>query len=176
MRRTEKRMKIAVIGYSGSGKSVLTKALGEKYGIPVLHLDRVHWLSDWRERSPEEEAETVVRFMDENPDWVIDGNYAGLSFERRMEEADRIIFLNFNRFSCLLRAFRRYRENRGKSRDSMAEGCLEKMDGEFVRWILWEGRKKKRRARYRAVAERYPEKSVVVKNQKELDRLGRETL
>ena len=34
-------MKIAVIGYCGAGKSTLARALGERYGIPVLHFDRV---------------------------------------------------------------------------------------------------------------------------------------
>ena len=44
-------MKIAVIGYSGSGKSTLAKFLGEKYDIPVLHFDRIHWLPGWNERT-----------------------------------------------------------------------------------------------------------------------------
>lgn len=47
-------MKIAILGYSGSGKSTLARRLGEQYGIPVLHLDRVQFLPGWRERDPEE--------------------------------------------------------------------------------------------------------------------------
>lgn len=49
-------MKIAVIGFSGGGKSTLARRLGELYGVEVLHLDTVHHLSGWRsgpERSPE---------------------------------------------------------------------------------------------------------------------------
>ena len=37
-------MKIAILGTSGSGKSTLAKRLGERYGLPVLHMDTVHFL------------------------------------------------------------------------------------------------------------------------------------
>lgn len=47
-------MRIAVIGYSGSGKSTLAARLGAAYGVPVLHLDSVHWLPGWVERPREE--------------------------------------------------------------------------------------------------------------------------
>ena len=164
-------MKIAVIGYSGSGKSTLANALGEYYGAEVLHLDCVHWLAGWRERPRAEETEIVARFLDEKESWVIDGNYWSLSFERRLEEADLVVVMQFNRVSCLLRALRRYRRYRGKSRDSMTEGCDEKIDFEFVRWLLWDGRKKRHRARYREAPEKYPEKTVVVKNQRQIDAL-----
>lgn len=53
-------MKIAILGTSGSGKSTLAKRLGETYGLPVLHMDTVHFLPGWVER-PFEEEETIVR-------------------------------------------------------------------------------------------------------------------
>ena len=43
-------MKIAILGTSGSGKSTLAKRLGERYGLPVLHMDTVHFLPGWVER------------------------------------------------------------------------------------------------------------------------------
>jgi hypothetical protein len=51
----------------------------------------------------------------------------------------------------------------------MAEGCNEKYDLAFMKWILWEGRSKEAKERYRWVAANYREKSVVIKNQKQLD-------
>ena len=89
-------MKIAVIGYSGSGKSPLPRRLGRRFKLPVLFLDQVHWLPGWKEQEPREEAFQVEAFMDDHDSWVIDGNYSRLSFQRRMEEADHIIFMNFN--------------------------------------------------------------------------------
>lgn len=162
-------MKIAIIGYSGSGKSTLAQSLGAHYGAQVLHLDSVYWLANWRERDEAECRRIVSDFLDAHDAWVVDGNYLKLCCDRRMEEADQIVILLFNRFVCLHRACRRYRRYRGQSRPDMAEGCAEKLDAEFARWILFDGRTGKRRARYRELAAQYADKAVVLKNQRELD-------
>ena len=153
-------MKIAVIGYSGAGKSTLARALAEGLGLPLLHLDQVHFLPGWAERDPEEARALTAAFL-ERESWVIDGNYAGLLQERRMEEADRIVFLDVCRGRCLLQALGRYWKHRGTVRDSAAPGCVEKLDGEFVRWLLWEGRSRERREAYEALARRYGDKTTV---------------
>ena len=67
-----------------------------------------------------------------------------LFYERRMEEADIIILLLFNRFSCLYRAYCRYIRYKNTTRPDMAEGCKEKFDLDG-------------------------DKAVVIKNQKQLD-------
>ena len=163
-------MKIMITGYSGSGKSTLCRKLHERYHVPELHLDMVQFLPNWEVRAEAEKQEIVRAFLDDHPDgWVIDGNYSGLSYERRCSEADVIIQMLFGRLECLFRCARRYRMYQGKSRPDMAEGCNEKLDGEFVRWILWESRSPKIRARYRLVREQYPEKVVVIRNQRQLN-------
>ena len=161
-------MKIAVLGYSGSGKSTLGKYLGQVYGIPVLYLDTVQFLPNWQERDRGEAIEMVAQFMNQDS-WVIDGNYTGFLQRERLEQADKIIFLNFHRVACLRRAYRRYRQNRGTSRESMANGCAEKLDAQFIWWILYAGRTAARRRHYHQVAEQYRDKTVVIKNQRELD-------
>jgi adenylate kinase family enzyme len=92
-----------------------------------------------------------------------------LFYERRMEEADIIILLLFNRFSCLYRAYCRYIRYKNTTRPDMAEGCKEKFDLEFVKWILWDGRRKKKKERYKGLVSQYGDKAVVIKNQKQLD-------
>jgi len=82
----------------------------------------------------------MVRAFLELPGWVIDGNYTGFLYGRRMEEADRIIFLDLPRRVCFYQAWRRCRANRGRVRESMAPGCEEKFDAEFILWLLWDGR------------------------------------
>ena len=94
-------MKIVILGYSGSGKSTLARNLSEKYNIPVLHFDTVQFLPNWEIRVQEEKERMTKDFLDANDAWVIDGNYSKLSYQRRMEEADVIIMLLFNRFSSL---------------------------------------------------------------------------
>lgn len=161
-------MKIAVIGYSGSGKSTLAALLGERYGLPVLYLDRVRFLPGWQER-PEAEALEIVRAFMRGPDWVIDGNYRGFDQAERLAQADRIVFLSFAPLACLARAVRRYRAFRGRARASMADGCDEKLDAEFVRWVLFGGRTGEKRARYREICRRYADKTVILHNQRQLD-------
>lgn len=163
--------KTAVVGYSGSGKSSLARALADKYRVPLLHLDRVFWLPEWHERARSESQELIGEFMDTHSQWVIDGNYQHPEYHyaRRMAEADRIILLEFNRAACLSRAVRRWGKYHGKCRGSIGEGCPEKIDAEFVKWILRDGRTVQYQARYGALKKRYADKITVISSQRELD-------
>lgn len=162
-------MKIAVIGYSGAGKSTLARALGERYGIPVLHMDQVYWAPGWQERDRTEARHMVHEFM-EQTEWVIDGNYTKFEYQRRLDEADTIVFLNFSRLACFFRAWMRFAHYRGHTRLDMSEGCPEKLDLEFMWWILWKGRTKSKREGYWSILAQYPNKTVVLKSQKDIDR------
>lgn len=160
-------MKIAVIGYSGSGKSTLAKKLGEMYHCPVLHLDRINFEPGWKTRDREEGKKLVEAFMEQDS-WIIDGNYGEFLQERRLEEADRIIFMNFPRAVSFYQAFHRYLTSGNQTRDSMAEGCQEKFDFEFMAWILYEGRTKKRRDHYKEICEQYKDKVTVCRNRRDV--------
>ena len=162
-------MKIAIIGYSGSGKSTLARGLADKYSLPCLHLDSVHHLPGWEERSREESREIVGEFLATHDSWVIDGNYSKLHYEERLAQANQIIMLLFGRFNCLMRVRRRYRKFRNTVRPDMAQGCEEKLDWEFVRWILKDGRGQAAKSRYQWVKEKYPGKITEIKNQRQLD-------
>ncbi|MGM9683836.1 MAG: DNA topology modulation protein [Eubacteriales bacterium] len=161
-------VKIAVIGYSGSGKSTLAALLANKYSIPLLHLDTVQFRENWQERDFDEALETVTRFMQQD-DWIIDGNYAKFLRDERLMKADRIIFMDFSRLSCLHRVIKRYRTYKNRTRESMAPGCPEKLDVEFVTWVLFGGRKKKYRLSYKNILKKYGYKTTVIKNQRQLD-------
>lgn len=161
-------MKIAILGHSGSGKSTLAKALAQHYNIPVLYLDTVQFLPGWQMRERAEAKRLVAEFM-QNDDWVIDGNYQSLLQKERLQAADWVVLLQFNRFLCFWRAYRRYLKNCNVSRESMADGCTEKFDREFAWWILHKGRNKKYRRHYKQVSETYKHKLVRIKNQKQLD-------
>lgn len=162
-------MKIAILGYSGSGKSTLAKYLSGAYGIPLLYLDRVNFQADWQERDTEEARQIVRTFM-EQPDWVIDGNYNRFYRQERLEQADRIVLMLFNRFSTLHRIIRRNQEFRNRSRESMADGCAEKLDFEFLYWILLRGRTPSKILDYRRLIREYSGKVTVIRNQRQLDR------
>lgn len=162
-------MKVAVIGYSGAGKSTLAQALGTRLDCPVLHLDTVQFTPGWQERDRAEARAMVAAFMAQ-PGWIIDGNYHAFCHEQRMDEADVIIFLNFPRLICFYRALKRYHQYKGRTRASMAAGCPEKFDGEFIRWLLWEGRTKSRRESYREILRCYPHKTIVCRSRRAVRR------
>ncbi|MTB63987.1 DNA topology modulation protein [Streptococcus sp. zg-86] len=161
-------MKIVIIGYSASGKSTLASYLGKHYKIPCLHLDKLRFLPNWQER-PDEDMRNQLQTFLENDSWVIEGNYSSFCYQERLEEADQIILMTFSRWTCLLRAIKRYITYRGKVRDSMAEGCTEKLDWAFIRWILKDGRSQKAQIRYQTISQTYTDKVTILHNQRELD-------
>ena len=162
-------MKIAIIGYSGSGKSTLAKRLASELGIAPLYLDCVHFLPNWVERE-EEAAREIVRVEMAKPNWVIDGNYTHMLRDQRLQEADEIIWLRYPRLICLYRALKRNRAFRGQARESMTDGCIERMDWEFAWWKLYKGRTRAVVKRYQAVVARYPQKTAVIRSDRALER------
>lgn len=160
-------MKICVIGHSGAGKSTLAHTLGEKYGVPVLHLDATFWYGDWQNRSRAEQSVIVNNFMQENDGWVIDGNYFHICLNR-FEECDAVYFLNFNRFFCFKEALKRYKKYKGTVRPDCP--CYEKFDFEFAKWILLDGRSKKKKAQIKNILSICNGKSLTFKTRKDLNR------
>lgn len=161
-------MKIAILGYSGSGKSTLARKLADFYSIPVLFLDTVQFLPNWVERDKYAGRSMVSAFM-KNASWVIDGNYSEFLQQERLEQADSIFLLIFPRTVCLFRAVKRYFQNKNTNRESMADGCKEKLDWEFIWWILYEGRTRERRAHFRQIAKIHKSKAQIFKNQRQVD-------
>lgn len=162
-------MKIAMLGYSGSGKSTTAALLAEKYSIPVLFLDTVQFMENWQERPLEDSKRIVADFMASNSSWIIDGNYKAFLQNERLEQADMIVFFSFNRFTCFCRAFGRFMKYKGKTRPSMATGCNEKFDMEFARWILWDGRTEQKKKAYSDMCKKYSDKVIIIRNQKQLN-------
>ena len=162
-------MKIVIIGYSGSGKSTLAGALSRYYSIPKLHMDTLQFQPGWIDSDRDTMEGEMRQFLSDHKAWVIDGNYSWCCYEERMEQADQILFLNFSRWNCLFRAWKRYCRYKGRVRESMAAGCPERFDWEFIRWILWDGRQARQVTCYRTVNQTYPDKFISLKNQKELD-------
>lgn len=55
----------------------------------------------------------------------------------------------------------------------MGEGCNEKLDREFIGWVLHGQRTRKAKERYAQVYAQYGDKVIVVKNQRKLDECQR---
>lgn len=157
-----------IIGYSGAGKSTLAETLGKYYDVPVLHLDRINFLPGWVQRPAEDRDADHKTFLENNKQWVIDGDYSASLFTERLELADRIIILAYSRWACLKNVILRYRKFKNKIRSSVSDGCIEKLDWEFIRWVLRDGRKKTRNKRYQNIINDYPDKTFLFRNRKQL--------
>lgn len=133
--------RVAIIGSGGAGKSTLARALSERTGLPVVHLDRLYWRPGWVATPHEAWAEQQRDLLTQEA-WIIDGNY-GSTLDGRLRAADTVVFLDTPRLVCLWRALKRRLRYTGRSRPDMREGCPERLTGEFLRWI-WEYPKRQR--------------------------------
>lgn len=66
--------------------------------------------------------------------WIIDGHYFS-TMEMRLERADIIFCFKIGRINCILGVIKRFIFNFGKTRPDMGEGCNEKIDWEFIKYI-----------------------------------------
>ena len=123
--------RIAVVGSGGAGKSTFAAELGRRTGLPVIHLDRHFWKPGWVE-TPREEWRTLQGSLLAGDAWIVDGNYGG-TLDVRLARADTVIVLALSRWRCVVRALRRTLPHRGRA--LQAEGCPERLDPAFLRWI-----------------------------------------
>ncbi len=57
-----------------------------------------------------------------------------------------------------LSSFQTLSKYRNRTRESMAPGCPEKFDWEFICWVLWKGRCQTALARYKKIRQTFPQK------------------
>ena len=125
--------RIMVIGSPGSGKSTFSRDLAQITFIPLIHLDKEFWNNGWIETPREEWVKKQKRLI-AGDEWIIDGNYGG-TMDIRLEKADIVICFKLSRTVCLLSYFKRVITNISKVRPDMPEGCPEKFDFEFMKYI-----------------------------------------
>ena len=125
--------RVLVLGSGGSGKSTLARGLGDRLGLPVIHLDIHYWSFGWKP-TPELEWNQRVSRLAAQDAWVMDGNFSG-SLPLRLSRCDAIVFLDLPRSVCLRSVLWRWLRYRQRARPDMPEGCPEKLDLEFLRWV-----------------------------------------
>ena len=140
--------RVVIIGCGGSGKSTLARAMGEKTGLPVVHLDQIFWSpGNWQHLEKDEFDRRLVLEL-EKSQWILDGNF-DRTMEMRLEKCDTAIWLDFSRFTCIRGWLKRVITNWGRTREDMGPNCNEWLDPEFLKW-LWNFNKNNRQ-RYREI-------------------------
>ena len=159
--------RIVVMGPPGSGKSTLARQHGERYGLPVLHMDQAFWQSGWIE-TPADRFRSEVERMAGLPAWVIDSNYVA-TIKPRLAAADLVIYLDVPSWLSMLRLLRRIFVSYGRVRADAAPGCAERFDLAFLRFA-WSWNRV-RRARNLALVESFPGCKLVLRTRAERRRL-----
>lgn len=149
--------RVMIIGQPGSGKSTLARAVGERTGLPVVHVDHIHWMSGWVERPKSEKIALAI--AEQNRDvWIFEGGL-GATKEHRLERCDTLINLDFPLWLRAWRVFKRTFIHYGKTRPDLPYGCPEQFSYEFWKWI-WDTSRKNREANVRWMAKAGPDVAV----------------
>jgi len=118
----KKKLKIAIIGNAGAGKSTLAVKISEKISIPVFHLDKILWKPNWV-RTPEDEFVEKHDEILQKESWIIDGVAYKSTYERRFENADVIIYLDSSPEKCFENAKKRMHEDLERPNPFVNENC-----------------------------------------------------
>lgn len=98
----------------------------------------------------------------------MDGNY-GRTLDIRLKQANVIILLDFSKWITVYQVLKRRVMYQGKSRPDMNEGCPERLDLDFVKWV-WSFRKTKLPGIMEKI-QLYKDKNVIIlKSPKEVRR------
>lgn len=155
--------RILIIGCGGAGKSTLARILGEKLNLPVVHLDQLFWKPGWVEESREEFDRKLALEL-EKPRWIIDGNF-DRTMPQRLKKCDTVIYLDFPRTACLIGVIKRILTTYGTVRPDMGEGCPERFDMEFLRWV-WHYNRNKRQRNYDLLDQAPDVQKIILKNRR----------
>ena len=150
--------KVIVIGCPGSGKSTVSRALHNKTGIPLYHLDMMYWNADKTTVEKSVFLERLSAVLEKDA-WIIDGNY-GSTMELRMAACDTVIFLDYPLDVCL----DGIRERRGKPRSDMPWIETEE-DAEFIEFI--KSYNEQQKPKVLELLEKYDDKNIIILESRE---------
>ncbi|MDY7106925.1 MAG: hypothetical protein S0880_37600 [Actinomycetota bacterium] len=148
--------RVAIVGPGGAGKTTFARALGERTGLPVIHLDEHFWQPGWVP-TDQDRWRVVQEDLLAGERWIADGNYGG-TLDVRFRRADTVIVFAPSRLRCVVGVIRRWATSGGRA--VQADGCPERVTLEFLRWV-WRYPGHSRAKVDRALVEHGPRARVV---------------
>jgi len=86
---------VAVVGNSGSGKTVLGRALAGQLAVPFVELDAIYHQARWQPL-PLPELRRRVEALAAGEGWVVDGNYSAVR-DLVWARADTVVYFDLPR-------------------------------------------------------------------------------
>lgn len=125
--------RIAIVGGPGTGKTTLSEKLSKKYNIPVIHIDGIHHLPNWKIRDSIERDNIILSQVAKDK-WIIDGTYKS-TIKERFKRADLIIWLDYSTPAQLKGVIQRFLSNPYKEKNEIP-GCKERLTLEFLKYVF----------------------------------------
>ena len=132
--------RVMIVGGPGSGKSTLARLMGERTGLPVFHMDHIHWKPGWIERSREEKNALTHR-VHMREAWIFEGGHSS-TYDERVERADTFIWLDVPVALRIFRVLKRSLQHYGRSRPDLPAGCPERFNWQTAEFLgfIWRTR------------------------------------
>lgn len=99
--------RILVKGSSGAGKTTLAGALAARLDIPHIELDALHHGPNWSAATAAELRARVLRALEDERGWVVDGNYETKLGSLIVDRAELVLWLDLPLRTKLVRLGRR---------------------------------------------------------------------
>ncbi|RGP39312.1 AAA family ATPase [Pseudotabrizicola alkalilacus] len=115
--------RIMIVGQPGSGKSTLARALGEQSGLPVVHIDHIHWMPGWIER-PRDEKTRLCHAAEAGEAWIFEGGHSA-TWTNRLARAEMLIWLDLPLWLRFGRVVWRTLRYQGRNRPDLPPDCPE---------------------------------------------------
>ena len=127
--------RVMIVGGSGSGKSTLARVVGVRTGLPVHHMDHIHWLPGWEQRPRPLRREMALE-IERGDAWVFEGGFS-TTYAHRVARADTLVWLDLPVGLRMWRVTRRLFRYWGQRRPDMAPGCAEGFHSETLAFYAW---------------------------------------
>lgn len=130
-----------VVGQPGAGKSTFARVLAMKTGLPVVHIDHIHWQPGWVERSQVEKTRLCLE-AESRDHWIFEGGHSA-TWASRLARADTLIWLDLPLRLRFWRVIKRTFLSRGRARPDLPENCPEGFHRETIPFwrFIWRTRR-----------------------------------
>ena len=126
--------RVMIIGQPGSGKSTFARALGERTGLPVVHIDQIHWKEGWVERDQDEKTKMCLE-AHARDEWIFEGGHS-ITWPDRLGRCDTLIWLDYPFLNRCWRLIKRTAMDYGRTRLDLPDNCPERIDFDFYRFVF----------------------------------------